>query len=297
MHPAPEIWTTQSGKTKIVLPYYFLEKTHREKAYRDGLYGILPCGSVKDPYSSKRGDVFCTDIMEWAFNNSRQPGAETDRRTGKKLPFLDGSGANRVRVLGSLKEAWKAYERTSGLINIPVWDLDVNALNAGFFDYYTQTHPGALENSAEILRRYVENRRSFAPEWEKVPGRLAYPWFTEKMWSDGCYDFVRHLVWTTPRGYLRELMFFTTIREMTGAGFIESDAGAERKGVDGYLVVDGRKPFPVCVKPSTWSRRRISPIYEGCIVTYLREEDSYPNAVFEFETGGQECLSLGREAV
>ena len=294
MDTAPRIWRMRNGRTGIVLPGYFLDERHREKEYTDGLYGIIPRGRIADPYA--RGKTFCTDVMEWAYNNPRQPGAETDGKTGKRLPFLDGSGANRIRVLGSLKEAWKAYERESGLINVPVGDIDVNALNAGFFACYERTHPGALERSAEILRRYMRERRSLASEEEKTRGKTAFPWFTERNWDEGCRDFVRHLVWKTPKGYLRELMFFSAMRELTGAGFLESDVESERRGIDGYLTAPDRAPFPVCIKPSTWSRRRISPVYEGCMVIYMPEEQTYPDAVFEFLSGGEECLSFVRSA-
>lgn len=297
MYNAPQPWRTNSGRTGIVLPNYFLDERHRERQYTDGLYGIIPGGKIADPYA--RGDrrILCSDIMEWAYNNPRQPGVETDRRTGKSMPFLDGSGANRVKILGSLKEAWKAFERESGIMNFSVYSLDVNALSAGFFDFYCRTHRGALERSAEILRCYVRERRSLASREEKERGGTAFPWFTEEMWDRGCYDYIRHLVWRTPRGYLCELLFFTAMRELTGAGFLESDVESERNGIDGYLTAYGYDPFPVCVKPSTWSRRRISPVYEGCMVIYMQEEQSYPHAVFEFLSGGEECLSFGRPAV
>lgn len=292
----PKAETTRDGTVRIVLPDYFLDPRHREKPYAKGLYGILPKGRIEDPYSPPGRVRFCSNAMEWAYNNPRQPGSEIDGRTGKRMPFLDGSGANRVSVLGSLKEAWKEYERESGIRDADVDDLDVNRLEEDFFRFYETTRRGRLEASAEILRNYVKERREGISESDRRKGLAAAPFFTDDVWEAGCLDYVRHLVWTTPRGYLRELMFFSAVRELTGAEFAESDAASERRGIDGYLIADGRAPFPASVKPSTWSRRTVSPIYEGCVVIYRTERESYPDAVFEFESGGRECLSLGRKA-
>ena len=63
----------KNNHVNIKVKDYFKNPKHNEKEYIDGLYGILPKGSVIDIYSDKH---YCSNWMEWAYNNTYQPTSE-----------------------------------------------------------------------------------------------------------------------------------------------------------------------------------------------------------------------------
>jgi hypothetical protein len=81
-----------------------------------------------------------------------------------------------------------------------------------------------------------------------------------------------------------ELILFAALREVYGGKFVESDEDAERKGIDGYLELNGEK-IAISLKPDSYSRGYASPLHDACWVTYFKKNICYPDLVFEFKQG------------
>lgn len=264
----------------IIFPDYFRDKRHIEKRYTDGLYGKFPPSSrvnIYDPVPN----TYCTNLMEWAYNNPYQPFAELDGATGKRLPLLDGSHANSFSILGCMKEIWKDFVREEGLLNIDLDSIDINDIEERFWRFYTSLYSSRFEKAVSVLQEYVRKRRADMTEEQRKIERTNYPEFrNEDIWIDGCRDYLRHLIFVSPRGYIYEIILFAALAKITGEEVRASSASDERKGIDGFV-----KDINVSVKPSSYKSIYISPLDKTCFAIYEKKCKTYPDLVFKFLSG------------
>ena len=263
---------------------YYNIPAHVEKEYDDGLYHTLNKGPVKDIYCKGRS---CTDWLEWAFNNPNQPTAEYDMERDIFLPFLDGSRANTTKNLGSLKTIWFDFARINGLADITLDELDINKIESDFWNYYISTNSTKFNRSVEILRKYVRERRCSMSKKQRGEERSRVPFFSDnEIWMEGCYDYLKHLVYTTPRGYVMEIALLRVLREYLNVETEFSEAQDERLGIDGYVIINLER-IPISLKPISYKHGIGSPLYEGCWVVYHNKNYTFPDLVFEFKTGAE----------
>lgn len=271
------------GQLQIVIPGYYKQLAHIEKQYTDGLYGQIPPGSAKDFWSDN--GRYCKDWMEWAYNNPNQPSAEWSEKFQNYQPFLDASRANATYNLGSLKNIWKEFELSHNLHALSLMEIDINKLEAEFWGYYIKHYSRNYWQGVQILEDYVRTRRmSMTPEERAMEQKYIPIFADDATWIAGCKDYIKHLIYTSPRGYLMELILFAALREVYGGKFVESDEDAERKGIDGYLEKNGEK-IAISLKPDSYNHNYASPLHNTCWVTYLKKNMYYPDLVFEFKQG------------
>lgn len=266
---------------RIILDNYYADPKHIEAVYNEGLYKQIPNGRVKNVYDKNNG--FCKDLMEWAYNNVFQPTAEYDTKKGIKVPFLDGSHANAVCNLGSMKSIWKQFENEYALFDVDPRDLDLNNIELQFWNHYIILNYKKFLKSVALFEDYVRARRKLMDAESLRVEKKYYPLFSdERNWISGCYDYLKHLVFTTPRGYIAELILLTLIRIKTGCSIKESSIADERKGVDGYMVFQD-KTIPISLKPESYKKDKyLSPLDETCFVVYSRNKD---DLIFSFVSG------------
>lgn len=270
---------TEITNNYLVLKDYFLDSKHNENKYTHGLYGKIPQGRFKNFWSED--GTYSRDMLEFMYNNVHQPCAEYDSKLGKHMPFLDGSRANSTRVLGSLKNIWKDFEKLNNLYTMDPGQFDINLLEEMFWRYYISHYKSNFERAVQILEDYVRVRRSYMTDEELAAEQYEAPILSNSVvWTMGCRDYLRHLIYTTPRGYIMELMLFTTLRNLTGKPFREATAEDERNGIDGYIG-----NTPVSLKPSTYKTDYASPLDTTCFVIYLNKYFTTPDLIFEFKTG------------
>ena len=274
----------KNNHVNIKIKNYFKNPKHNEKEYTDGLYGILPKGSVIDIYSDKH---YCSNWMEWAYNNTYQPTSEYNQRRDMYMPYLDGSHANATNILGSLKTIWSEFVKNTKLYLIELDDIDINKIEEDFCNYYIQKHNKRFEESVKVLQTYVMQRRRLMTKQQKDFERQHAPFFSEdKVWLDGCKDFLKHLIYTTPRGYLMEIILLAALKQYLNADVEDSNAEDERNGIDGYVILNGNR-IPISLKPSTYNRNTLSPLSEVCWIIYHKKKYTYPDLIFEFMNGEQ----------
>lgn len=273
----------QNGKLQVVIPGYYRQLAHTEKPYTDGMYGKVPPGSAKDFWCDQ--ERWCKDWMEWAYNNPYQPSAEWSEHFQNYQPFLDASHANATYNLGSLKNIWKEFELSHNLHALSLMEIDINQLEEKFWEYYMKHYSSNYWKGVQVLEDYVRTRRmSMTPEERALEQKYIPIFADDANWIAGCQDYIKHLIYTSPRGYLMELILFAALREVYGGKFVESDEDAERKGIDGYLELNGEK-IAISLKPDSYSRGYASPLHDACWVTYYKKNAYYPDLVFEFKQG------------
>lgn len=277
---------TTEGLT-LLIPHYYTQAQHIEKPYTEGLYGALPPGCVCDFLSQE--PKYCTSWMEWAYNNPRQPVAEISDVKGVPIAFLDASHANAARNLGSLKTIWKAFEKAENLHQCNLEELDINDIEERFWNYYIQRHRSHFNKSVQILEDYVRRRRAQMTEADKAREIQNSPFVSEDMWIAGCRDYLKHLVYTTPRGYMLELVLFAALQSKIGGVFRESDINAEREGIDGFLDFHN-DTIPVSLKPDSYYKQTMSPLYDACWVTYNRPRANTRDLRFVFQSGSERII-------
>ena len=268
----------------VIVKGFYNNPKNIEKPYRAGLYGVFPQVRVKDCYSGRT----CSNWMEWAYNNPFQPTSEKDPKTGKRMPFLDASGANAVKILGSMKTVWKEFVRKSKILYQNCDDLDINELESRFLAFYMEHYKENFERAVKVFQKYVASRRALMTEEQKKKERKnSSPFISDETWINGCRDFLEHLIYVSARGYMREVVLFTSLCQITGGSFQESSIQDERNGIDGYICLGENRKYPICLKPESYhdSIRCQSPIYKPCLVYYKKRSDKDPDLVFVFETG------------
>jgi hypothetical protein len=272
----------KNNHVHIKVKDYFNNPKHNEKEYDDGLYHMLPKGSVIDIYADSHN---CSNWMEWAYNNPYQPTAERNRERDIYMPFLDGSHANATKNLGSLKTIWSNFVKDTKLYLINLDDIDINVIEKDFWNYYISKYKNNFERSVQVLQAYVSSRRKMMTQKQRDYERAYAPFFAnDKVWMEGCRDFLKHLVYTSPRGYMMEIVLLAALKEYLNAAVEDSNAQDERDGIDGYVIVNGNR-IPISLKPSTYNRNAMSPLSDMCWVIYHKKKYTYPDLVFEFKNG------------
>ena len=272
----------QNNHVHIKVKDYFNNPKHNEKEYDDGLYQMLPKGSVIDIYADSHN---CSNWMEWAYNNPYQPTAERNRERDIYMPFLDGSHANATKNLGSLKTIWSNFVKDTKLYLIKLDDIDINVIEKDFWNYYISKYKNNFERSVQVLQKYVAERRRKMTQKDRDYERTYAPFFAnDRVWLEGCRDFLKHLVFTSPRGYLMEIVLLAALKQYLHADVENSTAEDERNGIDGYVIVNGNR-IPISLKPSTYTRNTMSPLSGVCWVIYHKKKHTYPDLVFEFKNG------------
>lgn len=267
----------------LIVKNFFKNIISNENPYTEGLYGKIPTDKFKDCYNKNH---CCTDLMEWAYNNPYQPTAEIDKIKNIKTPFLDASKANGVKNIGSLKNIWKKFEKKTKILSIDFEDIDINKIEKDFWDYYIQRYKNEFENSVHIFEEYVKQRRSKMTKEQREFEKENVPFFADdNIWRKGCRDFLKHLVYTTPRGYIMELVLFSALSKLTGGIFIESSIEDEKNGIDGYIKINNIK-YPICLKPSSF-RGGLSPICKQGLVFYKNKRETYPDLIFKFKLNAE----------
>ena len=272
----------KNNHVHIKVKDYFHNPKHNEKEYDDGLYHMLPKGSVIDIYADSHN---CSNWMEWAYNNPYQPTAERNRERDIYMPFLDGSRANATKNLGSLKTIWSNFVKDTKLYLINLDDIDINVIEKDFWNYYISKYKNNFERSVQVLQAYVSSRRKMMTQKQRDYERAYAPFFAnDKVWMEGCRDFLKHLVYTSPRGYMMEIVLLAALKEYLNAAVEDSNAQDEREGIDGYVIINGNR-IPISLKPSTYNRNAMSPLSDICWVIYHKKKYTYPDLVFEFKNG------------
>lgn len=274
----------KNGHVHLKIKDYFNNPKHNESLYDDGLYHMLPKGPVTDIYSEHH---HCTDWMEWAYNNPYQPTAEVNTERDIYMPFLDASRANATRNLGSLKTIWSDFVKDTKLYLINLDDIDINTIEKDFWEYYISKYSRKFEYSVQILQKYVLSRRKLMSAEDRNYERTYAPFFAnDKVWMEGCRDFLKHLIYTSPRGYLMEIVLLAALKQYLHVDVEDSNAEDERNGIDGYVIVNQNR-IPISLKPSTYNRNSMSPLSEVCWIIYYKKKYTYPDLVFEFKNGGE----------
>lgn len=257
------------GNTLIIKNYYndeFDEQTH----------------NVKDIWSNNNRQ--CKNLFEFMYNNPNQPNSNIIYKNGKYIHcgYLDGSGANHVKNLGSMKEIWKEFEREH-LKFIDFNNIEINYIEDLFWEFYITRYESNFNNSVKILKNYIRKKRLLMSDDERRKEQEYYPYLTDEKWISGCYDYLKYLIKSkTVNGFLVEVVFFKSLENIIGGYFLESTADDERNGIDGFLVYDGIK-YPACIKPITYNKNRcVSPIYKHRYVEYSKKDK---NLVFVLKTG------------
>ena len=272
----------KNNHVHIKVKDYFNNPKHNEKEYDEGLYHMLPKGSVIDIYADSHN---CSNWMEWAYNNPYQPTAERNRERDIYMPFLDGSRANATKNLGSLKTIWSNFVKDTKLYLINLDDIDINVIEKDFWNYYISKYKNNFERSVQVLQAYVSSRRKMMTQKQRDYERAYAPFFAnDKVWMEGCRDFLKHLVYTSPRGYMMEIVLLAALKEYLNAAVEDSNAEDERNGIDGYVIVN-KSRIPISLKPSTYNRSAMSPLSDICWVIYHKKKYTYPDLVFEFKNG------------
>ncbi len=272
----------RNGHVHLKVKDYFNNPKHNEKTYDDGLYHMLPKGPVTDIYADQH---HCTDWMEWAYNNPYQPTAEINVERDIYMPFLDASRANATKNLGSLKTIWSNFVKDTKLYLIDLNDIDINVIEKDFWEYYISKYSRNFEYAVQVLQRYVSNRRKLMTQKERNYERTYAPFFAnDKVWMEGCRDFLKHLVYTSPRGYLMEIVLLAALKQYLNADVEDSNFDDERNGIDGYVIVNKNR-VPISLKPSTYNRNSMSPLSDMCWIVYHKKKYTYPDLVFEFKNG------------
>ena len=267
------VYTVESKK--ITLSNFFLNPNHIEAEYSDGFYKTFNSKyGCKNIWNSNR---WCKNVMEMLFNNSDHPCAEFDKKKGKKLPFLDGSGANQISNLGSMKEIWKEFERERHIHYIPLDFINLKRLEKEFWSYYIKNYSDKFQKSSDILFSYIKERRKKMTDEDKKKEKdflLKYSkeidYESDDFWRDVSKDFLKHLIYKTPKGYLYELILLGVLKDITGGEIIESNIENERKGIDGFIRM-GDRDIPISLKPKSYRNSHISPVNNECLIIY--EED------------------------
>ena len=198
------------------------------------------------------------------------------------MPYLDGSHSNATNILGSLKTIWSEYVKNTKLYLIELDDIDINKIEEDFWNYYIQKYNRRFEESVKVLQTYVMQRRRLMTKQQKDFERQHAPFFSEdKVWLDGCKDFLKHLIYTTPRGYLMEIVLLAALKQYLNTDVEDSNADDERNGIDGYVILNGNR-IPISLKPSTYNRNTLSPLSEVCWIIYHKKKYTYPDLIFEF---------------
>ena len=240
--------------------------------------------------------------MEWAYNNTCHPFAEYSSKFNKKLPFLDGSRANSIKNLGcSLKLLWKEFKEVYGLSFLSLDEIDINAIEDLFWKYFISKHAVGFERSVEIFKKYVSKRISLMTKEQRDLINKNIPLFADdENWMLGCRDYLKHLIYTSPRGYICELIILDILRDHTNGFIRESSIEDERKGIDGYIISQEGKTYPISLKPSTYKPSHISPLYDRCLITYNKynKENAYnSDLIFEFQSGDDIIRSCLKGAI
>ena len=167
----------KNNHVHIKVKDYFHNPKHNEKEYDDGLYHMLPKGSVIDIYADSHN---CSNWMEWAYNNPYQPTAERNRERDIYMPFLDGSRANATKNLGSLKTIWSNFVKDTKLYLVDLEDLDINVIENDFWNYYISKYKSNFERSVQVLQKYVAERRHKMTQKDRDYERTYAPFFAQR---------------------------------------------------------------------------------------------------------------------
>lgn len=272
----------KNNNVHLKIANYFKNPKHRENQYTDGLYGILPQGQMTDIYSDEH---ICSNWMEWAYNNPYQPTAEYYGPNDVYLPYLDGSHANATKTLGSLKTIWSNFVKDTMLYLTDLDDFDINEIEKNFWNYYIEKYESNFNNAVAVLQKYVLSRRKLMTPEQRNYERTYAPFFAnDKVWAEGCRDFIKHLIYTSPRGYVMEIVLLATLKEYLGAEVEDSNMYDERNGIDGFVIINDNR-IPISLKPDTYRKTSMSPLYDVCWVVYHKKKYTYPDLVFEFKNG------------
>lgn len=239
---------------------------------------------VVDIWSKNKRE--CANMLEFMYNNPNQPFSpcfKNGEQWVKLGGYINGSKCNQVKVLGSMKEIWKEFEKS--LNNVKLEDLEMEDVEEMFWEFYTTNYSENFKCSVKMLEDYVRNKRSRMTDKQREIEKTYYPELTDEKWIHDCSDCLKYLIKTkTVRGFMIETVFFKTISEFLGGTFIESTEEMEKMGIDGFISLNGTGCwYPVCLKPSTFcSSNCVSPIFEDRYVMYERKEK---DLVFKFKTG------------
>lgn len=269
------------GKSFIVKDYYdkVLDYDTEEVI---GVMAELPKGIVSNIWI----DDFVatsTNMLEFMLNNKYGPLSGYTWKWGQpvKAGAIDVSKANRSRVIGSMKNIWKDFEREH-LEDLDLANIDIKETERLFWNYYITKYNDKFHAGVEVLAAYVDKKRKLMSPIDRARERELCPLLdNEEIWHRACRDYMEYLIRVkTVRGFIVELVFFKALAEISGGEFIESDSEEEKNGIDGFLLLDG-KSYPVCIKPNTF-RGGCSPVYEDRLVKYRQSRNDLS---FYFSTG------------
>lgn len=270
----------------IRIPGYYDITEHIEKEYKDGLYGVVPNCPVVD---FRRQKTF-SHVMEWAYNNGGQPFADIDYK-GYAIGYIDGSRANAVKTIGSMKSIWKDFERMY-MHKADFDNIRIDIIEDNFWNYYISNYKENFEAGVKVFEDYVKSKRCYVGEETRALEEKHFPIFAyDDTWIKGCRDYLKHLIRKSTRGFMMEVILYTALEKLTGGSVIESSVKDERKGIDFYISINDTK-YPVSLKPSTF-RYGISPVYQDCLVKYNKHEND-GDLIFTFYSG-KELLDIARK--
>lgn len=265
---------------KLIIKNYYNKILDYETEEKIGLLSELPEGPVLDIWCSDKR--YSINWLEFMYNNKNQPNTDIDW-TGKKRGYINGSKANAVRNLGSMKEIWKKFE-CEYMKEFDFDNFEIRDIEEKYWDYYISKYKNKFENCVRIFEKYIKLKRELMSEEEKAKEEEHYPFLIdEDVWVSACRDYLEYLVRVkTVRGFITELVFFKSLEDITGGKLIESTKEEESKGIDGYILLDGEK-YAACLKPSTYTPKGdSSPVYMGRYVEYKQDGE---DLVFVFKTG------------
>lgn len=269
------------GKSLIIREYYnkCVVKNADEKI---GILKELPDIEPINIWSPKQWHS--KNWFMFMYNNEFMPHAESAYKPGRGYVLcgaLDASKANRKPVVGCMKDIWKDFEKEC-MQDLDFNHIDMQKVEDDFWAYYITHYGDKFQTGVNILEEFVMSKRALMTEEERAKEKEVYPFLDDDdLWRRGCTDYLEYLLKVnTVRGFVMELVLFTTLADLTGGTFIESNAKNEAKGIDGFILWKGFK-YPVCLKPNTFNGG-ISPVYEDRLVKYSkRNNDLY----FTFTTG------------
>ena len=270
------------GKSLVVKDYYNQVADNKTEDVI-GILNELPKGKVIDIWCAdyKRP---CLNWFEFMYNNPYAPNVDSKYKYGRGIvacSYVDGSSANKQKNIGSMKNIWKDFE-DKYLKDLDFNDLDIKSIERLFWNYYITNYGDKFNVGVSVLEDYILRKRELMTEEQKTKEREAYPFLdNDDLWKRGCRDYLEYLIRVkTVRGFIIELVLFKALESLSGGEFIESDAENEKKGIDGFIVLNGSK-FPVSLKPNTFGGG-ISPVYKNRLVKYKKlNNDLY----FTFTTG------------
>lgn len=279
------------GKSLIIREYYN-KCVVKEADEKIGVLKELPDEKPINIWSEKK--LHSRNWFSYMLNNPCMPHADTSYKPGRGNVLcgaLDASKANRQNVVGCMKDIWKDFEKEH-LQDLDLNCIDMQKVEDDFWNYYITNYGDRFQTGVNVLEEFIMRKRALMTEEEREKEKEVYPFLDdEDLWRRSCRDYLEFLLKVnTVKGFIMELVLFTTLADLTGGTFIESNAKNEAKGIDGFILWKGFK-YPVCLKPNTFNGG-ISPVYEDRLVKYSkRNNDLY----FTFTTG-ENLLKEAQEA-